>query len=826
MADPKLSELTAEAKALNAELANTKRLLGEVTTAASRTTSSFGNLKTSLKTTADTSKETNKTLGTSPGTSRGTGLSTPSEPNTVWSKARTLVSGASVASEVRSAGGTRTQAIQSGARFINSTGGGGSGGGGGGGILSSLPIGSSGGSGGSGMAGMLSSAIGALSKAADIYGALSGAGIQMAYNRIEGPTGNRNTTLQLAQSLGPNAGMMGMSVQDLLTGLAQKTPVLGSNADIVNTILAGQSVGAFMTGQKAPAASGIPGRSGFFESVRQMQLLTPGVSAGSMATTLSNYIGNTQSQQMGQYMGQGAFTMIGKGGSYKSLAEWAEAILRFLSEQRPGGAQGSKFSKEELMSQNFPGSNINSWFKMMGVPQTMVDYWWQYALANADKTNPVSGSLLGGDFQRSQTQILQENIKQTRGMDLGYERLRSTTQGARRDYLMGTQMYGLYNVRESADRRFNVGMQAYDNTIGQLANTTNVGAAMALMPTPIMEILLPLLTKLASSKAGTALSLFGNMSSLIQGGLSSLGNLVGLGDPPVGDPPVGDYGQLGSSSTAHLSPGLAKRVNAMLSANPRLKISSGYRDTVTQNRLYKNGVGRVGPASKSAHTRGWAVDIGPTSELGWLQANAGKFGLQTASHAGEPWHIQMDGTMPVGDAMTDAISSFTGNFGGLLMDTLTGGGNSMSDILGKFITKGDLSSFIDKAISWFIKLMTAPLSGLAKTFGERTITQSDIETMVNKKGAVKVEVSKFPGFKPYSNPGYTSGAGALFGDPVSLASSQPATVSARIESPIIFKTDVHISGGASSNPIDIQKTAVSIADALEAEYAKRSWRKS
>ena len=849
MADPKLGELTAEAAALNKELQNLKRLLGEFSTPSSQFKNNFNTVKTSLASTAKALEEAIGKSSSAPTT--GKSLPTPSQPSTVWSKARVAVGGAAAMAEAREGGASWIQSAQVGYRAMTSppppppppTSTGSMGGGPGGPISISTPSNDGGGGGGFNP---LASAVGMLQKASDIYGSIAGAGLQFAYNRIEGPTGNRNSILQLAQALGPNAGMMGMDVNTLLTGLAQRAPVLGSNADIIGTILAGQSVGAFMSGRNAPAASGIPGRSGFFESVRQMQLLTPGVAAGSMATTLSNYLGNTQSQQMGMFLGQGAFTMVGQGGRYKSLAEWAESILKFLSEQRPGGTQGTRFSKDELMAQNFPGSNINAWFRMMGTPQTMVDYWWQYALANADKRNPITKSIMRDGQYLSPTEIMQSNIAADRGMDLGYERLRSVTQGTRRDYLMGTQMYGLYNAREAADRRFNVGMQAADLTIGQLARTTNAGAAMALFPTPIMEMLLPIMLKLASSPIGTALSLAGNVEGAIKGAGSIAGGIFNAINP-LGDPPVGDYGPLGSSSTKHLSPDLAKRVDAMLSANPRLKISSGYRDTVTQNRLYKNGVGRVGPASKSAHTRGWAVDIGPTSELGWLQANAGRFGLQTASNVGEPWHVQMDGTMPVGDMPVGDIFSdiISGGFnfakgavgtgfdilkgagGSLLSSSLLGGGGLMGEVLNRFISGGNLSGLIDNAISWFIKLMTAPLSGLAKVFGNANFTEDDIRSLVNKPSAVKVNVSTYAGFTPSTNPAITGKNSApIFGDPISMASSQPANISARIESPIIFKTEIHIAGNSSNSPVDVYKTANSMADALEDVLSKRQWRKS
>ena len=431
---------------------------------------------------------------------------------------------------------------------------------------------------------------------------------------------------------------------------------------------------------------------------------------------------------------------------------------------------------------------------------------------------------------------MQANIDRVRGKDLGYERLRSVTQGTRREYLMGTQMYGMYNARESADRRFNVGMQAADLTIGNLARTTKAGAAMALFPTPIMEMLMPILTKLASSPIGTALSGIGNIQSLI-GSLNPFGDPIG--DYPIGDP-VGDYGPTGSTSTRHLSPDLAKKVNAMMKANPRLKISSGYRDTVTQNRLHSKGVGRVGPATKSAHTRGWAADLGPTSELGWVQANADKFGLQTASHAGEPWHVQAAGTMPVGDPApigdlfgglmsglgSMASMSVLGPFQHLVSGGLDGGSGGLTDLLGNFIMGGNLSELIDNAISMFIKLMTAPLSGLANVFGKLNMSKEDINDLIDKPSAIKVNVSKYAGFTPSTNDAITGkNAPPIFGDPISLASQTAPTIHAKMDSPIIFKTEITLGGNVGSSPMDAQRTASTIANHLEAELSRRQWRK-
>lgn len=654
----------------------------------------------------------------------------------------------------------------------------------------------------SGLMGLVS---GFASAALKGYGALNAAGIQYGYNRIEGPTGNRNAMLQLAQALGPNAGMMGMPITDLIKGLGQRTPVMGSNADVVGTILAGQSVGALM--------KGTPNRSGFFESVRQMQALTPGVGAGQLAGTLSNYIGNTGAQQMGMYMGEGAFTMIGKGGRYKSLAEWAEGITKFMIEHRIGGAAGNGisdgFTRDQLISQNFPGSNINAWFQMMGVPAQMVDYWWQYAMANPKGT--VSPASVEASKQTGQ---LQTNINATRGMDLSQERLKNINQSTRREFLLGSYMYDMYGARESSDRRFNVAMQGADLQLGSMFRNTKAGNLMALMPTPAAELLMSLIGPLLSSPIGAGVSLAGN---LFGGGIS---------DNPFGDPigdPIGDYGDRGGTSTKHLSPDLSKRIDAMMKANPRLKISSGYRDTHTQNRLRRQGSNKVGPASTSKHTRGWAADIGPTSELGWVQANAEKFGLQTASNAGEPWHVQMAGTMPYGDPVgesypigdnivTDMLGAIGGQAFGSTLDLIQGllGGGSGNDLAGS----------IDKIISGIIKMMLFPMSGLFKAsalFGEGFSSQQ-ISDFTNASYTGRIKVPAGFGSTPS-----IGGGDQIFGDPVyDMAKSRPTSMTV---APVIFKTEVNVTGGMSSG-MDAQRTAVALADHLENEFARRDWRRS
>jgi len=76
--------------------------------------------------------------------------------------------------------------------------------------------------------------------------------------------------------------------------------------------------------------------------------------------------------------------------------------------------------------------------------------------------------------------------------------------------------------------------------------------------------------------------------------------------------------------------------------------------------------------------------------------------------------------------------------------------------------------------------------------------------------------------------GFTSafdptGGDVKFGDPIyNMASSRPASMTV---APVIFKTEVNVTGG-SGGGIDAQRTAVTLADHIEAEFVRRDWRRS
>jgi Lysozyme like domain len=469
------------------------------------------------------------------------------------------------------------------------------------------------------------------------------------------------TTQELAlttsMAMGGQAFATGVPTQRIMQQLAgMPGSVLGSPEDLMALMGASRQYGAMLdfsrlggrtlpagprAGQRVDLEQYTPRAAGFFQGVRQMQMMTPGVPVGQLAATLGEYAASTGAQQAGAYLTGGAYAMIGTGGRQKSLQEWAESILRWLEGLRPGRMRGKPFKYGELMSQYFPGSNIDAWFAVNGVPPNMREYWWTYALAKA-RTAGTTGA-------QERFQIAPQES------DLAFQRLRAGTAETISSYNLAGKLAGAFANREQANRWFN-------EMLGQVLSDV-IPAAMArgplrfaqAMPTNIEELLMTLMERggiagtvmgglLGYGGAGGGVTMFRNLIAGVEGVPSGVMDLLGqaqeaiLGGTSgdVGD--VGDFGPLGGTTTAGLHPDMRRKVNAMLKVNPKLRVASGLRDLGTQQRLRRKGYSRVS-GRPSAHTRGMAADLGPPSEYPWIIANAQRFGLKSGVGQGEPWHV-------------------------------------------------------------------------------------------------------------------------------------------------------------------------------------------
>src|SRR6185295_10769224 len=203
---------------------------------------------------------------------------------------------------------------------------------------------------------------------------------------------NRQLALLASAGLGQQAFGAGVSTQGMMGALAgQFGNVLGGNpADLVNLVNAAGTFGAGIDWRNlqpgSNTAGGGPRAGGFFRSVFEAQRMSPGTDVGTLAGAIGGYAGNTGAQQQAAFLTGGAFSMIGAGNRQKSISEWATGILKWLQNIRGGPNRGKPFTYAELMSQNFPGSNIDAWLTANGVTPDMKGFFWSYALAQGDKS--------------------------------------------------------------------------------------------------------------------------------------------------------------------------------------------------------------------------------------------------------------------------------------------------------------------------------------------------------------------------------------------------------------------------------------------------------
>ena len=566
---------------------------------------------------------------------------------------------------------------------------------------------------------------------------------------------NRQTALTAGAAMSRQAFATGTEMGGAGGILEQMSKIPGAIQGTISDLLSlysnASGYGAMYNwegGQNAPRTAG------FLEGVQEAQMITPGRPVAEIAQTLGGYASNTRAQQQAQMTTGGAMGMIKPGGGQKSLSEWAESVMRWLEGLKTGGSGG--FDHGELLAQYFPGSNIDAWFEVNGVPQEMREYWWSYALAKTKS---------GGKTTDTPIEIKGQG-------DVLWNRLKATTAMTTGQFNLAGIMSGAYSNKEQANQWFN---QMFSDFLEQLLPAA-VGAGnlnfMQFLPDTVEQMMMQFLERSGKGGAIAAGALgYGNLFSDDWGedtapvttttpdtGLGGLptppplpdpvsnpttveqassspaslrswlraqndagqldedereqamdvaeqqfdaGNDPGgkwrtlyndimegdFGDEEVGDEKVGDtdgiYGDYGGNGLAGLHPDMRRKVGDMMQANPRLRVTSGLRDNAMQKRLKARGVGKVS-GKPSAHTRGMAADLGPTSEYNWIRNNASKFGLKSGAGVGEPWHVGMGDPEAVGDVW----DAFTGAFNifDALSELVPPGGDKVEGVAGLVTT--------------------------------------------------------------------------------------------------------------------------------------------
>ncbi|HWC22468.1 MAG TPA: M15 family metallopeptidase [Flexivirga sp.] len=140
--------------------------------------------------------------------------------------------------------------------------------------------------------------------------------------------------------------------------------------------------------------------------------------------------------------------------------------------------------------------------------------------------------------------------------------------------------------------------------------------------------------------------------------------------PAAGEIPSDEHLDVSANVPAvtNLDPALRQALGAaetvMRSNGIQLWITSGWRTTAYQQRLYDEAVAQhgveyarthVATPDKTEHTKGEAVDIAPTAADKWLILHGAQFGL-CQTYANEIWHFELtakDGQCPA--MRTDAL---------------------------------------------------------------------------------------------------------------------------------------------------------------------------
>jgi hypothetical protein len=418
----------------------------------------------------------------------------------------------------------------------------------------------------------------------------------------------RNLSIASGAGFGMAARQQGTRIQDIMEQVSRLPGgIQGDPSDLLSLFSQAPMYGASYNFGGNAGGQGVRA-AGLLSGLREAQAMTPGATVQSMLQTVGGYAANSAAQRESVMMTGGAYSIIGAGGRQKSISEWSESILKWLTDLRGGSMRGKPFTYGELMAQYFPGSNIDAWFQANGVPQNMRDYWWTYALGKANK---------GGDTGGGRMEITPDPS------NVASRRLAASTELTRTEFSLGSSMTSHYLKKEDANRDFNRLFGALQTTIiPQIAD--KLGGLIDRLPDTIEDILFSLIENISSKGVSS-------------GPESSGGTIWGAGrSGDVGD--SGGYGEMGGTGLAGLSPNMKSKLGPMMRANPRLRVNSGLRDTAMQKRLRAKGHSRVS-GKPSAHTRGDAADLGPASEYGWLVKNASKFGLKSGASQGEPWHV-------------------------------------------------------------------------------------------------------------------------------------------------------------------------------------------
>ena len=478
----------------------------------------------------------------------------------------------------------------------------------------------------------------AFNTAAGAVGAVIGAGVATMDARIARGYAYSSSADKMSVMYQQITGLSNAGVRN-----AYRQPLtnyrLGENG--INTLLGMQASTGIGALNQASSAEGLNALSGY-------SLGTQGV-----ANMLTN-MGSAQTANR-MFMTTG-MSLYKPGGGQRTGTEMIQNLAR------ASGLTGLKNIEGALQQ----GSNTRARLTDMGVDTATQDLVIQYAMANKQ---------YGAKGGKGMYDPSDKNQRRTVGIEDNFAtQIEETTRVKtnREEDFYGTQQESFAKLEEAT--------QSLEKTFGKLEERMKgiIGTAIESKPKRgalggILKTVGPLV-----SMAGMALLATGAGAPL-GAGLMGLGAVAtaggsaidpgGAGDPGPGRnlPSMGKTGDPNTNAkTSRLHPTMRQRVDQLVAASGgKVGIGQGYRSAADQESMFRSRYrktssptdksgnknwqwdgsywehvsgAQAAPPGRSMHEIGLAVDL--TGDMGWISANAARFGLKNFTSMGEPWHVQ------------------------------------------------------------------------------------------------------------------------------------------------------------------------------------------
>jgi hypothetical protein len=214
---------------------------------------------------------------------------------------------------------------------------------------------------------------------ANMVGGAIQQGTKLAMDRFES---NMGTTGAYDIAGSRMALSSGVSSQNQLGMISRNSPFYGSLPEIGQALLQQSQIGNVYGGTGMAGARGAQASA----NILSLQNLNPGMSATQAGGMMAGMQQNVRGINQARMVFGNAITPTGPGGAPRSINDIYKALLDSIVRQ---AHSGQPYSKDEIVAQRMPGSNLYSWLAQTGWSDDQIQSWFDWAIGQA--TYDVTG---------------------------------------------------------------------------------------------------------------------------------------------------------------------------------------------------------------------------------------------------------------------------------------------------------------------------------------------------------------------------------------------------------------------------------------------------